>query len=106
MYPSNILHSTIEFTGSKECLLLQVCRQGIQHLPDAAGWREMMQPVHDSLEPIAAAQPMPQMGHVDPGMAFQEYETNGQDGLDGLLAALDGGIGSEVSRVFGGRASQ
>lgn len=34
-------------------------------------------------------------GQVDPDTALKEFVNNGQDGLDGLLAALDGGF--EVS---------
>ena len=54
-----------------------------------------MEVVHDALSESDLSQLMPDLGYVDPGMALQEYETNGQGGLDALLTALDGS--SEVS---------
>ena len=59
------------------------------HLPDAEGWERMMQPVHDSLSESAGGAAVPQLGQVNPAMALQEYESNGQGGLDALLEALD-----------------
>lgn len=55
-----------------------------------------MEAVHDSLSESEGCQAMPELGHVDPGRALQEYETNGQGGLDALLTALDGS--PQVSR--------
>ena len=48
-----------------------------------------MQPVHDSLSESAGGRAAPQLGQVNPAMALQEYESNGQGGLDALLEALD-----------------
>lgn len=62
----------------------------MQHIPQEAGWCESMETVHDALADSPLRQSMPELGHIDPGMALQEYETNGQGGLDALLSALDG----------------
>ena len=69
--------------------LLQIQRESLVHMPDAEGWERMMQPVHDSLSESAGGRAAPQLGRVNLAMALQEYESNGQGGLDALLEALD-----------------
>lgn len=49
----------------------------------------MMEGIHDGLQDSAASGGLPSLGHVDPSMALQEFESNGQGGLDALLAAMD-----------------
>ena len=49
-----------------------------------------MEVIHDALSESDLSHSMTELGYVDPGMAFQEYENNGQGGLDALLTALDG----------------
>ncbi|KAK9806829.1 hypothetical protein WJX72_004058 [[Myrmecia] bisecta] len=70
----------------------QVLRDTLCHIPDEQGWRDMMEPVHDSLQPSATAGACQPLSPVDPGTALEEYSMNGQAGLDGLLAALDNGF--------------
>lgn len=48
-----------------------------------------MHAVHDTLAGSSLNDSMPELGHVDPVMALEEYETNGQGGLDALLSTLD-----------------
>ena len=76
----------------------QVERQSLVHLPDEAGWRAAMQPLHDALAPFALAadacsQGMDSLaaGAVDVAAAREEFELGGQEGLDELLAALGAG---------------
>jgi hypothetical protein len=77
----------------------QVERESLAHVPDEAGWRTLMQPVHDSLCGCSG-DAGDAGGHVsfkvNPAAALQEFVMNGQEGLDDLLAALDGG--SQVGR--------
>lgn len=77
---------------------LQIQRESLAHTPGEAGWQESMEVVHDALSESDLSHSMPELGYVDPGMAFQEYENNGQGGLDALLTALDGS--SEVNPSF------
>jgi hypothetical protein len=49
-----------------------------------------MEPVHDALSDCGGEGEPPSLGRVDPQMAYREFETNGQGGLDALLATLDG----------------
>ena len=94
-------------------------RQTVQHVPEREGWSELMGDVHASLQP--AGQLGPSAGHgaaaalagsatgggegaaaggdacapllnVNPETAREEYLFNGQEGLDDLLAAMDGGF--------------
>ncbi|KAK9837268.1 hypothetical protein WJX81_002656 [Elliptochloris bilobata] len=85
---------------------LQVVRHSLAHLPDEAGWRKAMQPLHDALAPVAenpAEEPYDRTGggDVDPAMAREEYELGGQQGLDELLAALGAGGEAVVARAGG-----
>ncbi len=68
----------------------QVHRLGLSHTPDRGDWERLMAPVHDSLAPAPPELADGLSQHVDANAARQEYVLNGQDGLDGLLAALDG----------------
>ena len=69
----------------------QVAREELRHLPDEAAWHAYMSPLHDTLGAAAGSAAAP-LRAVDPGAARQEFVANGQDGLDDLLAALDGGF--------------
>lgn len=86
-------------------------RHGAAHTPDEAGWRQLMDGTHAQLAAAAAAAEATEQraegggdaadGVVDactpmlkicPDAAREEYLLNGQEGLDDLLAALDGGF--------------
>ena len=90
-------------------------RLGSGHTPDEAGWHSLMDGTHAELsaaaaaaaaqqaaEAAAAAAPQPGGEHpldactpllrVSPEAAREEYLLNGQEGLDDLLAALEGGF--------------
>ena len=69
--------------------MMQVTRESLRHLPEEEGWQATMGAVHDALSESPLSQCMPELGQVEPGMALQEYEANGQGGLDALLSALD-----------------
>ena len=75
-------------------------REGIQHLPDEADWHSLMQPVHDALRAAEGTAAKP-LRAIDPDAARQEFVANGQDGLDDLLAALDGGFEVTISLSCG-----
>ena len=66
-------------------------RTSLAHLPDEAGWAALMQPLHDSLPASRHADGAPDLDLLQPEVALAEFTANGQEGLDGLLAALDGG---------------
>jgi len=59
----------------------------------------MMAPVHDALSECGGegSEP-PSLSRVDPQMALREFESDGQGGLDALLANLDG---SDQARLLG-----
>ena len=63
------------------------------HVPDEAGWRAALAPVAAELTASAStprgAPPPPPLS-VDVATARDEYEANGQAGLEALLAELDG----------------
>jgi isochorismate synthase/2-succinyl-5-enolpyruvyl-6-hydroxy-3-cyclohexene-1-carboxylate synthase/2-succinyl-6-hydroxy-2,4-cyclohexadiene-1-carboxylate synthase/O-succinylbenzoate synthase len=65
-----------------------------RHLPDEAGWRRRLETAHARLRPVAPA-PSSAAGAagagVSPDAALREFMLGGQQGLDELLAALDGG---------------
>ncbi len=88
-------------------------RHGAAHTPDEAGWRQLMDSTHAELAAAAAAaaegpqqEQQPEradapasvmdactpMLKICPDAAREEYLLNGQEGLDDLLAALDGGF--------------
>ena len=75
---------------------MQIQRESLSHVPGEEQWAATLQEVHDGLSESELSQSMPELGFVDPGTAFQEYESNGQGGLDALLTALDGS--SEVHK--------
>ena len=91
----------VEGTEQNTChSILQIQRESLRHMPEEEGWQESMEAVHNILSESDLKQMMPDMGYVDPGMALEEYETNGQGGLDALLTALDGS--SEVTSSWAG----
>lgn len=88
-------------------------RLGSSHTPDEAGWHALMDGTHAELsaaaaaaaaqqQAAAAAAPQPSedqaldactpLLRVSPEAAREEYLLNGQEGLDDLLAALEGGF--------------
>jgi isochorismate synthase len=72
------------------------------HSPDAQGWAARLDAVHEQLQPavVAAAEPAAAAAAaaagpastLSPDAALNEFLRNGQQGLDQLLAALDGGF--------------
>lgn len=90
--------------------LFRLVRRGVRHVPEQAGWQQLMDDLHSRLEPAAptstppapascAGAPPAEEGEtcapllkVKPETAREEYLLNGQEGLDELLAALDGGF--------------
>lgn len=64
----------------------------MQHVPGKDAWQDGMTSLHDQLAESSSDQRMPELGAVDPSKALQEYEINGQGGLDALLSALDGSM--------------
>ena len=86
-------------------------RLGSAHTPDEAGWHALMDSTHAELSAAAAAAVAAQQAaaappanedqaldactpllRVSPEAAREEYLLNGQEGLDDLLAALEGGF--------------
>lgn len=85
-------------------------RLGSAHTPDEAGWHALMDSTHAELSAAAAAVAAQQAAaappasedqaldactpllRVSPEAAREEYLLNGQEGLDDLLAALEGGF--------------
>ena len=94
-------------------------RHASAHVPDEPGWRQLMDGTHAGLaalapEAAAAAAAAAQLAEaceasggqpdactpllkICPDTAREEYLLNGQEGLDDLLTALDGGFGFEAS---------
>eukprot|EP00887_Chlorella_sp_A99_P005642 scaffold1.g5642.t1 len=86
--------------------LFKLRRCGVRHVPEQGGWQELMGDLHATLQPApqaATATPAAAAGganldacspmlSVNLETAREEYLLNGQEGLDGLLAALDGGF--------------
>lgn len=68
--------------------VLQIRRHGMSHSPDRQQWQDIMEGVHEQLQEPGQAHELP-LGHIDPLTAFEEYGSNGQGGLDALLAALE-----------------
>lgn len=72
-----------------------------RHLPDEDDWKDGLESIHAELQPITAIQKdikrrvskrnTNSINKVNPEEALDEYIRNGQQGLDGLLAALDSG---------------
>ncbi|KAK9847737.1 hypothetical protein WJX84_001736 [Apatococcus fuscideae] len=66
---------------------VKVERTSQEHVPDREQWDQQMGPLPATLKQTNEAS---ELSNVDPAMALDEYNSNGQDGLDDLLAILDG----------------
>ncbi|KAK9841086.1 hypothetical protein WJX84_008308 [Apatococcus fuscideae] len=65
---------------------VKVVQSSQEHVPNREQWEAQMGPLPATLK---STNDPSELSNVDPEMALDEYNSNGQDGLDDLLAILD-----------------